>query len=59
MAASEPRTKRRSRRRRQADSGFFDSNCGGELPSPDAEKKSPLGTAPEEKVRESMFTLNV
>lgn len=59
MASSEPATKRRSRRRRQADSGFFDSQCGGELPSPDAEKKAPLGTAPEEKVRDQFSFISI
>ena len=42
MAGLDLRAKRRVRRRRQADSGFFDSNCSNDIPSPDNEQRSVL-----------------
>ena len=42
MAGLDLRAKRRVRRRRQADSGFFDSNCSNDIPSPDTEQRSVL-----------------
>ncbi len=42
MASRDGHSKKRTLRRRHADSGFFDSNCsGGEIPSPDSEHKLP------------------
>ena len=47
MAGLDLRAKRRVRRRRQTDSGFFDSNCSNDIPSPDTEQRSTLEAAKE------------
>ena len=55
MAGLELRAKRRVRRRKQADSGFFDSNYSNEIPSPDAEQRVVQGAAHENSKASAFF----
>ena len=58
MAGLDLSSKRRNRRRRQADSGFFDSNCSNDIPSPDSEQRPAL-RAKQENSKVSVFLLKL